>query len=62
MYKQKNNGHPQPGGQKSPFGWIKRRIILLISAIMIGMSNAIYEEDKTINGNREKIEQKQDKD
>jgi hypothetical protein len=29
---------------------------------MIGMSNAIYEEDKTINGNQDRIEQEQDKD
>jgi len=29
---------------------------------MIGMSNAIYKEDRTINGNQDRIEQEHDKD
>lgn len=39
--------------------WLKRKIILILVASMIGISNGIYEEDKMINDNQNKIEQKQ---
>ncbi len=39
--------------------WLKRKIILILVASMIGISNGIYEEDKIINDNQNKIEQKQ---
>lgn len=62
MYKQKSKNRLSSGVPKSPFRWIKRKIILFISAIMIGMSNAIFDDDKSINGNQNRIEQQQDKD
>jgi len=39
--------------------WLKRKIILILVASMIGISNGINEEDKMINDNQNKIEQKQ---
>ena len=41
--------------------WIKRKIILIITAFMLGMSNAMYDEDKTVNGNQNYIEQQKKK-
>lgn len=42
---------------KHPLRWIKRKILLIITAFMIGLSNGIYEEDKSILGNHNYIEQ-----
>ena len=42
--------------------WVKRKIILIIVAFMIGMSNAMYGEDKMINGNQNYTEQEHKKD
>jgi cell division protein FtsL len=39
--------------------WLKRKIILILVSSMIGISNGIYEEDKMINDNQNKIEQEQ---
>lgn len=62
MYKQKSKNQPRVKVRTHLFQWIKRKIALIIAAFMIGMSNAIFEEDKTIHGNRDRIEQKEDKD
>jgi len=60
MYKQKKKNHLE---KSKPFvHWIKRKIILIITALMIGMSNAMYDEDKMINGNQNYTEQEQKKD
>jgi ankyrin repeat protein len=40
---------------------IKRKIILIITAFMLGISNAMY-DDKMINGNQNYIKQEQKKD
>lgn len=42
--------------------WIKRKIILIIAAFMVGMSNAMHDEDKMISGNQKHTEQEQKKD
>ncbi len=44
------------------FFWLKRKVILLIAAFMVGISNVIYQEEKMINGNFIKTEQKQEED
>ena len=62
MYKPQSNDPPRSGVQQRPFQWIKRKIALVIAAFMIGMSNAVFEEDKTIHGNRDSIEQQEDND
>lgn len=60
MYKQKKKTNLE----KSKFfvHWIKRKLILIIAAFMIGMSNAMYDEDKIVNGNHYQTEQKDKKD
>ncbi|EPR71886.1 hypothetical protein ADIWIN_3084 [Winogradskyella psychrotolerans RS-3] len=47
---------------KQILNWIKRKIILIITAVMLGMSNAMYDEDKMINGNQNHTEQEHKKD
>jgi hypothetical protein len=41
------------------FGSLLRRLRLLIVAIMLGVSNVIYEEDKMINESYPQTEQEQ---
>ncbi len=60
MYKQQNKKPLEKS--KQILNWIKRKIILIITTVMLGMSNAIYDEDKTMNENQYRIEQKDKKD
>ena len=60
MYKQKNKKRLKKS--TSIFYWLKRKITLMITAIMLGMSNGMYEEDKTIDGHQNNIEQEYKKD
>lgn len=59
MYKQTRK--PNLERSKQIGHWIKRRIILIITAIMLGMSNAIYDDDNMIDQNQNYIEQEQKK-
>jgi len=60
MYKQKNK---TPLERSKHFvHWIKRKLILIIAAVMLGMSNAMYDEDRMINGNQNQTEQEHKKD
>lgn len=60
MYKPNN----KKGLEKSkhPILWAKRKIILIITALMVGMSNGINNENTTINGNQNNTEQQDKKD
>ena len=60
MYKQKNKTYSNKF--KHFIYWIKRKTILIITAFMLGMSNAMYDENKMINGNQNYIEQEDKKD
>nr|WP_296312629.1 hypothetical protein [Winogradskyella sp. UBA3174] len=60
MYKQKNKTHLEKS--KRVVHWVKRKLTLIITAVMLGMSNAIYDEHKMINGNQNHTEQKHKKD
>lgn len=60
MYKQKNKTNLEKS--KRVVYWIKRKLVLIVTAFMIGMSNAMYDEDKMINGNQYHTEQKDKKD
>jgi hypothetical protein len=60
MYKQKNKTNLEKSKQIGH--WIKRKIILIFTAVMLGMSNAMYDEDKMINGNQNHTEQEHKKD
>lgn len=59
MYKKKNKTRLK---KASLYYTIKRKLILIISACMLGMSNAMYDEDKMIDANQNYTEQEQRKD
>lgn len=60
MYKQNNKTRLEKS--KRPLLWIKRKIILIITAFMVGMSNGLNEGDTMLNGNQNHIEQQHKKD
>ena len=45
---------------RRPIYWFKRKILLIITALMLGMSNSINNEDKSVFEKKHRIEQ-QDK-
>jgi nucleoside recognition membrane protein YjiH len=47
---------------KQPILWVRRKVILIITAFMIGMSNGLNVEDKMINENQNHTEQQHKKD
>jgi hypothetical protein len=47
---------------KRPILWLKRKIILVITALMVGMSNGMNDGDTLINCNQNHIEQQHKKD
>ncbi|MFY0629175.1 MAG: hypothetical protein JXR05_02270 [Flavobacteriaceae bacterium] len=60
MYNKKNKTRLE--NSKKPILWIKRKLLLIITAFMLGMSNSLHEEDKIVNGNKYYIEQHDKKD
>jgi len=46
---------------KSKIFWFRRKVILILTAFMIGISNGMYEQKDSITGYQPEIEQ-QDKD
>lgn len=60
MYKQKNKTYLEKS--KHFVHWIKIKMILIMTAVMLGMSNAMHDEDKMIHGNQDYTEQEQKKD
>ncbi len=60
MYKQKNKTNSEKS--KQIVYRIKRKIILIITAFMLGISNAMYDENKMINENQNYTEQEHKKD
>ena len=60
MYKQNNKTRLEKS--KPITLWLKRKIILIITAFMLGMSNGMDMEDRTMNGNHIHTEQQDKKD
>lgn len=60
MYK--HNHKTRLEKSKRPILWVKRKIILIITAFMLGMANGMNAEDKMINGNQNHTEQQHKKD
>jgi hypothetical protein len=60
MYKHNNKTRLEKS--KRPILWAKRKIILIITALMIGMANGMNTEDKMTNGNQYNTEQHHKKD
>ncbi|CAM3895408.1 hypothetical protein QLS91_03080 [Flavobacterium sp. LB2P84] len=55
MYKHKTKTRLEES--KRPIHWAKRKIMLIITAFMIGMSNGMNVGDHTIHGNQNHTEQ-----
>lgn len=55
MYKHKTKTRLEQS--KRPVLWVKRKIMQIITAFMIGMSNGMNVGDYTINGNQNHTEQ-----
>jgi len=55
MYKQNNNTRLEPS--KRPLHWIKRKLIVIITAFMLGMSNGMNVHDEALKGNQNYTEQ-----
>lgn len=60
MYK--HNNKPSLEQSKRPILWAKRKIMLIITAFMIGMSNGMNVGNHTINGSKNHTEQQYKKD
>jgi hypothetical protein len=60
MYKQKKNTRLEKS--RRPIYWLKRKILLIITAFMLGISNSIDEENTSLFGNQHSIEQQDKKD
>ena len=60
MYKQKNKTRLE---KSKPISlWLKRKLMLIMTAFMLGMSNGMDMEDRTMNGNQIHTEQQDKKD
>ncbi|MDD7914607.1 hypothetical protein [Polaribacter ponticola] len=46
MYKQKKTSRLEKS--RRPIYWLKRKILLITTALMLGMSNSINNEDKSV--------------
>ncbi|MCC9062094.1 hypothetical protein [Flavobacterium piscisymbiosum] len=55
MYKHKNKTRLERS--KRPLHWIKRKLIVIITAFMLGMSNGMNVHDEAIKGNQNYTEQ-----
>ena len=55
MYKHKTKTRLEES--KRPIHWAKRKIMLIITALMIGMSNGMNVGNHTIHGNQNHTEQ-----
>ena len=60
MYK--HNKKTRLEKSKQPVLWAKRKLILIITAFMVGMSNGLSERDKMIYGGHNQTEQQDKKD
>ena len=60
MYKHNNKTRLEKS--KRPILWAKRKIMLIITAFMIGMSNGMNTGDKMVIKNKNHIEQQHKKD
>jgi hypothetical protein len=55
MYKHKNKTRLEKSGR--PLLWIKRKLILIMTAFMLGMSNGMNVHDEALKGNQNYTEQ-----
>lgn len=55
MYKHKNKKRLEQS--KRPLHWIKRKLLLIITAFMLGMANGMHTQDEALKGNQNYTEQ-----
>jgi hypothetical protein len=55
MYKQNNKKCLEQS--KRPLHWIKRKVVVIITAFMLGMSNGMNVHDEALKGNQNYTEQ-----
>ncbi|WP_163410010.1 hypothetical protein [Flavobacterium ajazii] len=55
MYKQNHKKGLEQS--KQPLHWLKRKIIVILTAFMLGMVNGMHTEDTRIKGNQNYTEQ-----
>ena len=60
MYKHKNKTRLEKS--RRPVLWLKRKLMLIITAFMLGMSNGMDMEDRTMSRNQIHTEQQDKKD
>jgi hypothetical protein len=60
MYKQDKKTCLEPS--KQPLLWLKRKLIIIITAFMVGLSNGMNEGDKNRYSNQNNTEQQDKKD
>ena len=60
MYK--NNKTTRLETSKHPLYWLKLKLMSIITALMLGMSNSLNDEDKSIFDNQYHIEQQDKRD
>tara|TARA_R110002126_G_scaffold277560_3_gene423578 strand:- start:18171 stop:18338 length:168 start_codon:yes stop_codon:yes gene_type:complete len=46
------------GKPKQILNWLKRKLLIIITAFMLEMSNTLNDEDKSVFGNQYNIEQR----
>lgn len=56
MYKQNKNTRLEQS-RRPLLHWIKRKIVIVITAFMLGMANGMHAEDARIKGNQNYTEQ-----
>mgnify|MGYP000748933680 CR=1 FL=1 len=57
MYKNKTS----LGKPKQSLNWLKRKFLVIITAFMLGMSNSLKDEHKSVFGNQHTTEQRDKK-
>jgi hypothetical protein len=55
MYKQ--NHKTRSVKSRQPLLWLKRKMVLILTAFMLGMANGMHTEDTRIKGNQNYTEQ-----
>lgn len=60
MYKNKKSTRLETS--KRPLYWLKLKLMSIITALMLGMSNSLNDEDKSIFDNQYHIEQQDKRD
>lgn len=61
MYKQNKKSRLEQS-KRPLLHWMKRKLLLIITAFMLGMSNGMNTEDRSINGSFVQTEQQDKKD